>query len=521
MRKDNKEEVQPDTVETIAENEKAVFAEEMSEAEQKQYIKECKIRRKNRKAIKVAKFRPLKNFFIFLSGMFTSILILVLSVVIVGKLIPLKTFTGDVGSDQVSTEITDKSVYDALMGINTYTLEDFPILTSLIDDALEAPLAGNLKLGDVVVFDKDTFNSTLVTNIAEVTSCITVDFDGIKINKLISETGSDQLYGILIDATRPADAVTWTSDDITLEVLMNGLDVNKVKLSSVAEETSIDAKVVSFLESTIGKDYSLITMQDLSDNMNMDDVKLIDIFPDNANTDLLYTILSNTLNITKDEIEISDISSFHTDMIRIVDILEPTTANADLYSILRQATGCSTNEEITAGKLQEDLTVSNIKLSSLFTNYTQGTNNVLDKILQDSSVTVGNVADKINQLYVSDLVGVSCFTTTLTGKQRYSYNETAKQYVKDDAGEYEISYGAGMWLFLLYNESTADENGNAYSFTDNQYQFKDLTTAFNSSSERIKLATIRQMVDSGIIEGTGLSSVLYPLTLQEALLLVP
>ena len=67
-------------------------------------------------------------------------------------------------------------------------------------------------------------------------------------------------------------------------------------------------------------------------------------------------------------------------------------------------------------------------------------------------------------------------------------------------GEYYLSSDAGMWLFICYDAGSIDENGRAVTYTENKTTLKDLQSSSSIISNSFAKATIRQLVDAGIVD---------------------
>ncbi len=147
-------------------------------SEAKVKIKEKKIK----KALKIARLRPLKNFFLWFSGVLCSFAILFGGIFVAVKVVPISTYVGkENSSDYVSDKVSGLSFLDAVMRFNTFTVGDFPIVQNSLEDLLENTDANeNTKLSEVIAVDYDKLNGMKFTeNFAEEFSeCITLKEDG-------------------------------------------------------------------------------------------------------------------------------------------------------------------------------------------------------------------------------------------------------------------------------------------------------------------------------------------------------
>jgi hypothetical protein len=154
-------------------------------------------------------------------------------------------------------------------------------------------------------------------------------------------------------------------------------------------------------------------------------------------------------------------------------------------------------------------------------------NDILDVLIGKGGVTVGNIGEKFNELYLEDIYPAHCFITTQTsalqagyylltqGEIRiYVHESQASSYGIDTSGQkYYVSKEAHIWLFLHYSNvweysagntlSGHDDNGNAYVYVDAHHKLSQLQDDVDHMSEKVMGATIRQLVDADIIDDFG------------------
>ena len=102
--------------------------------------KELKQQRKERKQLarmkRLSRFRFFKNFLWWLTGVLTPVFLLVIVIAVGTFLIPISTYLKWAGienpNDYVSQEISSKNVFNGVMGISEYTVDDVPAVKSLI-----------------------------------------------------------------------------------------------------------------------------------------------------------------------------------------------------------------------------------------------------------------------------------------------------------------------------------------------------------------------------------------------------
>lgn len=84
-------------------------------------------KRKDKYNAKVARFRPVKNLLLWLSGVVSGLILLVIALVV----LPVGTILGIAGmeaSDTIGEENGKKSIYGFITGIKDMTIDDVPAL---------------------------------------------------------------------------------------------------------------------------------------------------------------------------------------------------------------------------------------------------------------------------------------------------------------------------------------------------------------------------------------------------------
>ncbi len=90
-----------------------------------------------RRSFRVTRLRALKNTLYWLFGVLSSIGIVAGAVFIGVGVVPISTLVGkDTVSEYVSSNVYDKSIINAILGLEGYTFEDFPIIEKSLKDAL-------------------------------------------------------------------------------------------------------------------------------------------------------------------------------------------------------------------------------------------------------------------------------------------------------------------------------------------------------------------------------------------------
>lgn len=560
----------------------------------------------------------------------------------------------------VSDTVASQTLYNAIMNLSSYTVGDFPILTSALQSALSSSGMGDYFTIDYTALSAISFSSSDLGT--EIQNCITVtatvDTLGVDLGDFYQlpcfsqwvEVGDDET----VDTTAPklyyyqADSkyarafdddgnyVEGVSETTTLylanlrainvldmaEVLadriqaekaislinvmggidsssqlgtflnsflgdysigeLGSIDYTTIKLSSFVSRTTENEELLNIVSEIVGKDYEQITIGDLtSGDISLDSIYLTSVLPyaDNAK---LYTILISALGVEKvldesgvyseeltaDTITLTDFTNFNYANIRLVDVLDDNATNAKIYSILCEAAGVTSNDQITISTLSSgtfsfsgvklttildiedaenstllkvlseasggttsaaDLTVgnlqdsnidlNNVKLSTVLGGTSAGSDNaIIQALIADETVTLGTLGEKINSMEVYDIFGGNVFTedsakaaSVDSTSYKYSLDSSSGTdvFALDENGTYYVSDSASVWLLFCFDVVyDTDASVTAY---DSQQLGRGYT--YTASS-----LTYADLADGSSEGGTSLNSKLSSATLYDLIL---
>ena len=311
-----------------------------------------------------------------------------------------------------------------------------------------------------------------------------------------------QIYDILLNAVsydRETDTydTTKTYADILIgDLSRENFDINNVLLSSVIDMPT--------------------------ENNNYKNKKLYDVLLDASS----YDVNTNTYDttITYEDLKLGDLAggNFNMDYVRLSNIIELPTAennykNKKLYDVLLDATsydaGTGTYDQTKTYadiKMLDlaggDFSIDSVRLCKVMQVDPSSPNAILDKLINDQTVNIGNLSEKINKLRLDEIFNQEVLTTDQTNanirdlEARYSYNAQTGVYTLDkENGTYYISSNAKIWLFVYYNVGEADEGGYAKTLTDKGITFSSLESGVGDVADGFMTATIRQLYLCGIL----------------------
>ncbi len=352
------------------------------------------------------------------------------------------------------------------------------------------------------------------------------------------------IYEILADATGKPTGAIMVKD-------LSTFDTSSIKLTSVLKQSEGNKKLYDILKDVSGKtDATEITVSDLT-NFSVDNIKLSTVLTKNSSNEKLFSILVDVSGKAEDKITLADLSNFNVDNIKLSTVLTKNSSNEKLFSILTDVSG-KAEDKITLA----DLTTFNpndIKLKSVLP--ADSNNLILKKLLEDETATLGTLSAKIDDLDFCEIYGHDCFEKYVldSGKAKYvkvldkdgvHYDYvlstvyeinpalyTGTEFVEGSTTEiqyYQVSNIAGIWLFMMYHEVDVDGDNN---FTDGKgnakyYEYYELKVSGVAEeidiSESVRLATVRQFIDAGIVKVKPTAPItnetLLNMTIEQAIL---
>ena len=312
-------------------------------------------------------------------------------------------------------------------------------------------------------------------------------------------------------------------------------DIADFKIDFVPLSTVLGSEVNDTLKTILmgacgQDDFEKITVSSLMGNgFNIDNVLLKDVLGDDANGTTLSNILGEAFG-DYNKIKVGDLKNFNLNNVSLKTAMGDNY-NETLFNILKQVTGKDNENDIKISDLK-DFSFTNVSLSTVITENTG--NNIIDLLIEDESVTIGNIGEKINGLTLYDLYGKDCFTKNVdeavNPEIKFTYDANSKTFTHDDNGDWYLHKNDGIWLLLCFDSSEIDAkwitvgeltyktgSGRPEKYTISNLTLSDLATASNITS-KFNNATIAQLVDAGML--SNVSEKIMPYSLAEALALI-
>lgn len=387
-------------------------------------------------------------------------------------------------------------------------LAKIPMLDAfdLIDERVGGILITELltKLGGASLTDDSLIGNILegkrISEVGEITA------DAILISSVIGADSKSDIAKVLVEAM---DGKPYA--EITLGDLANfdgeGFSFKNIKLSTVVNEDEIGDLIdilndIFHADRVDGKHFEDLTVGDLA-SLNFKNVHVATVLPSGKDNSVLVEILEDEFKKDYEDIVLTDLENFDIGLLHLYKVIPENEIDAHLKQIICDMTGKDNYLEIFITDLHGKTGTSildNIKLSSVLDS--ANGNVILEKLIE-SDATVGSLGSSIDNLAVVDIYGESVFKSVSGGSVpsgALRFNKSGDTYTMATNGEYYLSSDAGMWLFICYDAGSIDENGRAVSYTENKTTLKDLQSSSSIISNSFAKATVRQLVDAGIVD---------------------
>ncbi len=440
---------------------------------------------------------------------------------------------GDLTSKDLSfNEVLLVDVVGASMNSNTKTL-----LEKVLGIDYELIKIGDFSKGlnfeDVLlsdVFGDDVAQNTIdlleqVTNldyeIITVGSLLNITFkvEDVKIGDYLSAEGD--MAHILEDATG------LDFEEITFGALQDAtFQIGNIHLSSVLDSSNIgDLKAIfddiyHADDAENGKQFKDLILSDLN-VLEFDNVHIATILPDGEDNHALVEILEDEFNKEYSEIVLGDLNNFNIGALHLYKVFPTDKIDANLKNILLEISGKTDYQEVLITDLYAQANVNVLDKISLSTVLGDNVTNPMLKGLVEKGTTIGGLVDDIDDLKICQAYGENVFkkitpsSPAPAGALRFSYS--ANTYTQNENGDYYLSKDAGIWLLLGYTAKDVNvETGRPAAYVEGSMTLGDLQTRGSVVGNIFENATIRQLVDAGLLSDST-NQLLYPFTLSAAL----
>ncbi len=418
--------------------------------------------KRTQRALKSYKHRGLKNFFIWLWGVISFLIILALMIVITMGVIPLKSLFGE----EKAGDVADKTMLEFVLELDQYSFGDAPFTKDFIDMITGVEIIQGKPLNSLIRFKTDDIYAIKITdfanrltsdpgNLIEVIATLDGvvgldslgDFKGLnafsswdKVTTTVDPTATDfvpQLYYY-----KDGDNYLRAFNDDNTRIAPESASLYYPALAYVPIPQALGfiserlgaEKITNLIETLGGAEFgedsvlSLLladtTVSGVGD-ITLDDVDLALFLPEENNSSL-YSILRGAAGLKpSDPVTIASLDGMDMSKVKLSGFLDPEEYSI-LFDILKDSTGKAVTS-ITVADL-DSIDITKTKLSALI-DVDDEHNQTLFNILQD--VTGKSKEDiTINHLAEFDLNGVKL--TALFSKED---NEVIYNILTDKTGK--------------------------------------------------------------------------------------
>ena len=384
---------------------------------------------KDKHNARVARFRPLKNLLLWLSGVVSGLVILVIALVV----LPVGTILGAAGVDAKETvgeENGKKSIYGFVTGIKDMTIDDVPLIKNAIGE-FTSPIAQfneftEVEEGETVdpaaadfvaalyyyknasgefcrAFDNEKnyvsgVNASTKLYYANISAVAVSDLPAVLTASLRNMKVVDLISGVSGDSEMTGSIAKILENTKVSE--LGSFDISGVKLSAVLSGengAAVSEQLKKLLSDLAGAEYEEITIGALTSDFNVSKVHISTVIENNEDNATVVKLLTDAIGEGKayDDITVEDFGSLDFTGVKLSTVLGDMDENSDLVKILKDATGETEFSKITVGDLK-GLNTGKIKLSSVIS---PAENEKIFDILVEGAAFTGNK----NDFTVSDI----------------------------------------------------------------------------------------------------------------------
>lgn len=461
----------------------------------KEQVKERIYKKKVKRAFRIARFRFIKNFLLWFSGVLSSVAIVAGAIFVGVKVVPVSTYFGKDVENYVSTNVASKSLLDAVLSISEYSFSDLPIIEKTLDDLIKST-----GIDGYITIDYDKLNQVKFayqngeTNMMnELQKCLIVsatiessvgidvlgdigkiscfkDFEPVPNDELPNESDKSsfnpKLYYYMATVNSGTSPMAEGSSTYEYKRAFDD-EGNRVPdavgkqlfFGALAKVPILDAldlltesferlKIIDLLEiagASSGEEDGLVEkifsgkkIKDL-DEISADDIGLFDVLGGEEDGVIYEMLKSATGANSAKDITLGDLTdeNFNVDNITLNSVLENTEGNEELYNLIVDAVVVGEGEErptaetVTIGHLK-NIDTDNIALSTVLPEPEPGKDDIND-ILLDAVTATGDDGEGNPVILVGDLATLDMNNIKLATVMD-SDNDTLKNLLTESCG---------------------------------------------------------------------------------------
>ncbi len=405
-------------------------------------------KRRIKKALKVAKHRPFKNFLIWFVGFLSCIILLAGSAFLVLKLIPLKSILGS-ENEYVSEEVAEDSLFDAIFKFDQYQFKDVPILFTVIDDAMK-----NAGIDEFIKINFDGLKEVSFTS----PDLMTEIGENIEVIATIESLGGVELLGDFGKISAFTDVEEVLAEDYPDEVsktfnakLYYYYDGDEYVRAFTDEHERVEGAEDKKLYYPALKDVKILECVDIiSERLGESTVgSLLSVFAVMDEDDIVMKIVGNK--------KIKDMGEISPDTILLSDVMEYSESETLFHIILdiKGESDYSKYDTITLGDVMS-LDTNKIKLSTVMG---EDIDETLASVLVDATRR-----DSFDLITVGDLTNFNMDSVKLSSVLPYQIDNNNDGIFNSEEGDVDNS--ALYELILgLKNQDNTEENRDALTLS--------------------------------------------------------
>ena len=318
--------------------------------------------------------------------MFALVLIIAL------KFIPVDTLTGDKTDQYVSEELANQSVLDLILGIDSYTVDDLPVVVTMIEELKNTEVMDGKKVKDFIDINTDVIKGAKITELGNVFE------KAIKVTATIDNTVGAELLG---DFGKLETLTTFKAVEKNIDKTAQDFNAklyyydNNGKFERAFTD---DKQYVRGVNENTALYYAAITQVPITEAIDLIDetfsrIEIVELLnlagagSPEGETNMIETIFAGKT--------IGELGSFGPENILLFDVLGGDETN-DIYKILEKATGVAYNQ-ITLADLTDKLDINNVTISTFLGEEGGDIGEVLSSALSGKAykeITLGDLSSE-------------------------------------------------------------------------------------------------------------------------------
>ena len=230
------------------------------------------------------------------------------------------------------------------------------------------------------------------------------------------------------------------------------------------------------------------------------------MLPSGQDNIVLVEILEDEFKKPYSEIVLTDLNNFDIGALHLYKVIPEDNIDESFKKIICDMTDRTAYEDIFVTDLYQkdgENRLDKIKLSNVLKD--DNDNPILQELLK-KDVALGNLGQEIDALRISVIYGDIAFKPIngIVPSDALRFNKSGNTYtLTATGGTHYLTKNAGVWLLVGYDASGFSADGRPSVYTENKITQGDLRYNGGMVAEKFYKATIRQLIDVGLVKSAN------------------